>query len=57
MAFLTLEVRQSNLAAIALYQRFGFYAVGVRPHFYCHPTEDGILMKLEKEKLYEVVSD
>lgn len=57
IAVITLEVRQSNLAAIALYQHFGFCSVGVRPHFYSHPAEDGFLMRLEKEELYETVSN
>jgi len=29
-----LEVRLSNAAAIALYESFGFTAVGLRPHYY-----------------------
>ena len=43
----TLEVRESNLAAIALYQRFGFQVVGERPRFYAHPTETALIMKCE----------
>ena len=41
----TLEVRASNTAAIALYQKFGFSAVGKRPRFYTHPTEDALIMQ------------
>lgn len=37
---LTLEVRESNTTAIALYQSLGFVKDGVRPRFYTHPTED-----------------
>ncbi len=37
---LTLEVRESNTAAIALYRSLGFVKDGVRPRFYTHPTED-----------------
>ena len=44
MDFLTLEVRESNEAAIALYEKFGFEAVGKRPRFYREPTEDALLM-------------
>lgn len=40
----TLEVRKSNAAAIALYESFGFERVGVRKNFYSQPTEDAILM-------------
>lgn len=41
-----LEVRQSNLGAQALYQRFGFVVDGVRPHYYVDNGEDAILMSL-----------
>ena len=34
LAFLTLEVRQSNAAAIALYEKFGFQKMGVCPNAY-----------------------
>ena len=44
MAFLTLEVRASNEAAIALYRGAGFQKVGVRKRFYSRPTEDAVLM-------------
>lgn len=44
MAFLTLEVRVSNAAAIALYQQAGFVSVGTRKRFYSHPIEDGLMM-------------
>ncbi len=40
-----LEVRRSNCAAIDLYGFFGFQKIGERKGFYCHPTEDAILMK------------
>lgn len=45
LAEITLEVRESNFAAIALYQRFGFTTVGKRPRFYSHPTETALIMK------------
>lgn len=44
LAFVTLEVRASNVAAIALYQQLGFEPVGQRPRFYSYPTEDALLM-------------
>lgn len=40
----TLEVRKSNSAAIALYESFGFERVGERRNFYEKPTEDALLM-------------
>ncbi|MBR4544590.1 MAG: ribosomal protein S18-alanine N-acetyltransferase [Oscillibacter sp.] len=44
LAFLTLEVRASNYAAIALYGSRGFRAVGRRKRYYEHPTEDALIM-------------
>ena len=44
VACLTLEVRQSNLAAIALYEKMGFVSEGIRPKFYERPTEDAMIM-------------
>lgn len=46
LAFLTLEVRVSNDAAIALYEQNGFEKVGRRPRFYSDPCEDAELMTL-----------
>jgi ribosomal-protein-alanine N-acetyltransferase len=40
-----LEVRESNVAAIALYERVGFRAVGRRPDYYQRPVEDAILYR------------
>lgn len=37
---LTLEVRTSNAAARALYEKLGFVRLGTRPHFYRNPAED-----------------
>ncbi|MBQ2734664.1 MAG: ribosomal protein S18-alanine N-acetyltransferase [Clostridia bacterium] len=39
-----LEVRVSNTAAVALYEKCGFEAAGVRKNFYRHPTEDALVM-------------
>ncbi|NLO10139.1 MAG: ribosomal protein S18-alanine N-acetyltransferase [Clostridiales bacterium] len=41
---LTLEVRQSNEAAINLYKRLDFTEVGTRKDFYTKPLEDAIIM-------------
>ena len=43
-SFVTLEVRVSNAAAIALYTRFGFASAGIRRGYYHKPTEDALLM-------------
>lgn len=47
LAFLTLEVRESNSPAIALYQKHGFAPAGRRRDYYDDPKEDAILMTLE----------
>lgn len=44
LAFLTLEVRPSNVAAIALYGGFGFAEVGRRKNYYDLPKEDALIM-------------
>ncbi len=41
---LSLEVRESNAAAIALYEKHGFRVVGKRNHFYQHPREHALVM-------------
>ena len=46
-AFLTLEVRPSNTAAIALYEKHGFRQAGLRPGYYQHPREDAVIMTRE----------
>jgi [ribosomal protein S18]-alanine N-acetyltransferase len=40
----TLEVRTSNSAAIALYERFGFRAAGTRRRYYQDNGEDALIM-------------
>lgn len=47
LAFLTLEVREGNTAARALYAKYGYQEVGVRKNYYDHPKENAILMTLE----------
>ena len=47
LAFLTLEVRASNAAAIALYEKMGYARVGVRKNYYEHPREDAVIMTRE----------
>ena len=46
LACLMLEVRASNVPAIALYEKHGFIAVGRRKNYYDAPREDAILMTL-----------
>ena len=43
---LTLEVRESNKAAKALYEKTGFVQEGKRPDFYQHPAEDAMIYSL-----------
>jgi ribosomal-protein-alanine N-acetyltransferase len=40
----TLEVRVSNASAIALYERLGFQATGVRRGYYTDNREDALIM-------------
>ena len=44
LAFLTLEVREGNAPAIALYAKHGFHPVGKRKNYYDAPKEDAVLM-------------
>lgn len=41
-----LEVRESNVPAIALYEAFGFHVDGKRKNYYSAPREDALLMTL-----------
>lgn len=43
---LTLEVRTTNLGAVALYEGFGFTSKGVRPRYYQDTGEDALIMWL-----------
>ncbi len=47
LRFLTLEVRHSNEAARALYEKCGYKPVGQRRNFYSNPKEDAILYTRE----------
>lgn len=40
----TLEVRRSNVAALKLYERFGFAVSGVRRGYYTNPDEDALIL-------------
>jgi ribosomal-protein-alanine N-acetyltransferase len=43
-AQLTLEVRTSNIGAVALYEGFGFRSAGIRPRYYQDNGEDAVIM-------------
>lgn len=47
---LTLEVRPSNEAAIALYEKLGFFQVGLRRNYYEKPREDAWILRKEWAK-------
>jgi ribosomal-protein-alanine N-acetyltransferase len=44
--FMTLEVRQSNTAALTLYKKLGFEILGTRKGYYTKPDEDAYMMGL-----------
>ena len=44
LEFITLEVRESNINAIKLYEKFGFEEVGRRKNYYSNNHETAILM-------------
>ena len=50
LSFITLEVRESNHAAIYLYAKHGFETVGKRKNYYDKPKEDALLMTLFLKK-------
>ncbi|MBA3343513.1 MAG: ribosomal protein S18-alanine N-acetyltransferase [Gemmatimonadaceae bacterium] len=45
-----LEVRESNLAARALYESRGFAELSRRQRYYRNPAEDALLLRLEEER-------
>jgi ribosomal-protein-alanine N-acetyltransferase len=44
---LTLEVRQSNITAQKLYEKYGFTVRGVRRGYYTDNREDGVIMTVD----------
>ncbi|MGW8194370.1 MAG: ribosomal protein S18-alanine N-acetyltransferase [Desulforhopalus sp.] len=42
---LFLEVRAGNSAAVALYKKWGFVQVGMRPSYYDKPTDDALILR------------
>ena len=47
---MTLEVRESNIAAQKVYERCGFVSGGVRPHYYEDTGEGAVIMWLYSAK-------
>lgn len=47
LSFITLEVRESNTRAIALYEKNGFKTAGKRKKYYSDNNEDALIMTLE----------
>ena len=45
-----LEARESNLAALALYESMGFESVGIRKNFYRKPVESAVQMMWKGRK-------
>lgn len=45
--YITLEVRESNVAAISLYEKFGFTSIGVRKNYYQDNGENALIMFTE----------
>ena len=45
--YITLEVRVSNAAAIALYEKYGFKSLGTRKKYYQDNNEDALIMWTE----------
>ena len=46
---LTLEVRASNVPAIALHEKLGFSEIGRRKNYYRNPREDALILRKEWE--------
>ena len=44
LSFVSLEVRESNAPAIALYEKCGFSRAGLRKNYYEKPRENAIIM-------------
>lgn len=51
---ISLEVRESNLAARRLYESFGFEAEAVRKGYYHSPAEDAVIMWRRGDRLSHI---
>ena len=49
LAFISLEVRSSNLPAIRLYEKHGYLRQAVLPGYYADPKEDAVIMTKYRE--------
>ena len=47
---MTLEVRESNTAAVSLYEKLGFKQQGLRKDYYDLPTENAVIMWLHMDR-------
>lgn len=47
ISMITLEVRESNIAALKLYEKYGFREIGRRRGYYKKPVEDALIMELD----------
>ena len=47
VAKIFLEVRESNFPAISLYEKYGFFKVGISKNHFASPRENAVLMNLE----------
>ena len=43
LAFISLEVRESNLPAVSLYKKHGYVQAGRRKEYYTRPKEDALI--------------
>ena len=48
---MTLEVREANVAAVSLYEAFGFSPIGKIRHYYLDTGEDAAVMRLDPLRL------
>lgn len=44
LEFLSLEVRESNICAVLIYEKCGFKKIGIRKNFYECPVENALIM-------------
>ncbi|MGM9940644.1 MAG: ribosomal protein S18-alanine N-acetyltransferase [Bulleidia sp.] len=50
---MSLEVRRSNQAAIALYEKYGFLQVGIRRHYYEDGEDAFLMVKPMEVRIYD----